>query len=59
MDQIESLELKAEVASKGIVTYVGDGIARVRLNRVMASELLEFQGLRHGLKPGRKRAWVQ
>ncbi|NMA92514.1 MAG: F0F1 ATP synthase subunit alpha, partial [Firmicutes bacterium] len=49
MDQIESLELKAEVASKGIVTYVGDGIARVRLNRVMASELLEFPGGVYGM----------
>lgn len=44
MGQIESLELKAEVANKGIVTYVGDGIARVQLQQVMASELLEFPG---------------
>lgn len=40
--QIESLELKAETASKGVVTYIGDGIARIYLKHVMASELLEF-----------------
>ena len=35
-------ELEVETESKGIVTYVGDGIARVRLEHVMAGELLEF-----------------
>jgi F-type H+-transporting ATPase subunit alpha len=40
--QIESLELKAETAAKGVVTYIGDGIARIYLKHVMASELLEF-----------------
>ena len=29
MEQIKSYELEIEVANKGIVTYVGDGIARV------------------------------
>jgi len=49
MQQIESLELKAEVANKGVITYVGDGIARVQLNKVMASELLEFPGGVYGM----------
>lgn len=40
--QIESLEFKVEMANKGIVTYIGDGIARIYLKNVMASELLEF-----------------
>ncbi len=49
MEQIEGLELKTEVANKGIVTYVGDGIARVQLQQVMASELLEFPGGVYGM----------
>ncbi len=44
MQQIKSYELEIEVANKGIVTYVGDGIARVNLGQVMAGELLEFPG---------------
>lgn len=44
MQQIERYELEVEVESKGVVTYVGDGIARVQLEHVMAGELLEFPG---------------
>ena len=44
MRQIKSYELEIEVANKGVVTYVGDGIARVNLGQVMAGELLEFPG---------------
>ncbi len=47
--QIESYELEIEVANKGVVTYVGDGIARVRLEQVMAGELLEFPGGVYGM----------
>ena len=51
MDQIESLELGARGMSKGSLPMLGRNCP-VRLNRVMASELLEFPGgLRHGLKP--------
>ncbi len=49
MQQIESYELEVEVANKGFVTYVGDGIARVELEQVMASELLEFPGKVYGM----------
>ena len=44
MQQIKSYELEIEVANKGIITYVGDGIARIKLGQVMAGELLEFPG---------------
>lgn len=44
MQQINRYELEIEVANKGIVAYVGDGIARVNLRQVMAGELLEFPG---------------
>ncbi len=49
MQQLERYELEIEVANKGIVTYVGDGIARVQLGQVMASELLEFPGGVYGM----------
>ena len=49
MQQIKSYELEVEVANKGVVTYVGDGIARVRMEHVMASELLEFPGEVYGM----------
>lgn len=49
IQEIKSLELEAEVANKGVVTYVGDGIARVQLKQVMASELLEFPGGVYGM----------
>jgi F-type H+-transporting ATPase subunit alpha len=49
MQQIERYELEVEVANKGIVSYVGDGIARVHLGGVMASELLEFPGGVYGM----------
>jgi F-type H+-transporting ATPase subunit alpha len=47
--QIESYELEIEVANKGVVLFVGDGIARVRLEQVMAGELLEFPGGIYGM----------
>jgi len=48
--QIEQYELEIEVAEKGIVTYVGDGIARVYgLEKCMANELLEFPGGVYGM----------
>lgn len=49
MQQIKQYELELEVESKGIVTYVGDGIAHVQLENVMASELLEFPGGVYGM----------
>ncbi len=49
MKQIERFELELEVESKGVVTYVGDGIARVQLEHVMAGELLEFPGGVYGM----------
>ena len=49
MQQIERFELEVEVESKGVVTYVGDGIARVQLEHVMAGELLEFPGGVYGM----------
>ena len=49
MRQIEDYELEIEVESKGVVTYVGDGIARVQLEQVMAGELLEFPGGVYGM----------
>ena len=49
MQQIKQYELEIEVANKGIVNYVGDGIARVTLEQVMASELLEFPGGVYGM----------
>lgn len=49
MQQIERYELEIEIENKGIVTYVGDGIARVQLEHVMAGELLEFPGAVYGM----------
>ncbi len=49
MQQIKQYELEIEVANKGIVNYVGDGIARVTLEQVMAGELLEFPGGVYGM----------
>ena len=42
-------ELEVETESRGTVTYVGDGIARARLEGVMAGELLEFPGGVYGM----------
>lgn len=42
-------ELEVETESRGTVTYVGDGIARARLEGVMAGELLEFTGGVYGM----------
>lgn len=49
MQQLERYKLEVEVANKGTVTYVGDGIAQVNLAQVMASELLEFPGQVFGM----------
>ena len=49
MQQIKQYELEIEVANKGIVNYVGDGIARVTLEQVMAGEFLEFPGGVYGM----------
>ena len=45
IEQVKRYELEIEVANKGTIHYVGDGIARVSLEQVMAGELLEFQGV--------------
>ncbi|MBE3580195.1 MAG: F0F1 ATP synthase subunit alpha [Thermoanaerobacteraceae bacterium] len=48
--QIERYEAQVEVAEVGIVTQVGDGIARVYgLEQAMAGELLEFPGGVYGM----------
>ncbi|MGI9952097.1 F0F1 ATP synthase subunit alpha [Moorellaceae bacterium AZ2] len=48
--QIEQYEAEVEVAEVGIVTQVGDGIARVYgLEQAMAGELLEFPGGVYGM----------
>jgi F-type H+-transporting ATPase subunit alpha len=49
IEQIKRYELEIEVANKGTVRYVGDGIARVSLEQVMAGELLEFPGGVYGM----------
>ncbi|SMC00087.1 ATP synthase F1 subcomplex alpha subunit [Thermanaeromonas toyohensis ToBE] len=48
--QIEEFEAEVEVAEVGIVTQVGDGIARIYgLEKAMAGELLEFPGGTFGM----------
>lgn len=48
--QIEQYQTEVEVAEVGIVTQVGDGIARIYgLERAMAGELLEFPGGIYGM----------
>lgn len=48
--QIEQYQTEVEVAEVGIVTQVGDGIARIYgLERAMAGELLEFPGGTYGM----------
>ncbi|NLJ56844.1 MAG: F0F1 ATP synthase subunit alpha [Firmicutes bacterium] len=49
LQQLKRYELEIEVANKGVVTYVGDGIARVNIEQVMAGELLEFPGNVYGM----------
>ena len=49
MQLIKQFELEIEVANKGFVNYVGDGIALITLEQVMASELLEFPGRVYGM----------
>jgi F0F1-type ATP synthase alpha subunit len=44
MQQIERYELEIEVANKGIVTYVGDGIARVQLGQLWPASSWSFPG---------------
>ncbi|MGB9783090.1 MAG: F0F1 ATP synthase subunit alpha [Moorellaceae bacterium] len=49
-NQIEQYQTEVEVAEVGIVTQVGDGIARIYgLERAMAGELLEFPGGIYGM----------
>lgn len=49
-NQIEQYQLEVEVADTGIITQVGDGIARIYgLERAMAGELLEFPGNVYGM----------
>ncbi|MGI6284258.1 F0F1 ATP synthase subunit alpha [Neomoorella humiferrea] len=49
-NQIEQYQLEIEVADTGIITQVGDGIARIYgLERAMAGELLEFPGNVYGM----------
>jgi len=48
--QIEEFEAEVEVAEVGIVTQVGDGIARIYgLEKAMAGELVEFPGGTYGM----------
>ena len=49
IEQVKRYELEIEVANKGTIHYVGDGIARVSLEQVMAGELLEFPGGVYGM----------
>ncbi|MBC7324752.1 MAG: F0F1 ATP synthase subunit alpha, partial [Moorella sp. (in: Bacteria)] len=49
-NQIEQYQVEVEVADVGIITQVGDGIARIYgLERAMAGELLEFPGDVYGM----------
>lgn len=48
--KIEDFERKADLARVGMITEVGDGIARIYgLSQAMASELLEFPGGLYGM----------
>ena len=49
IEQVKRYELEIEGANKGTIHYVGDGIARVSLEQVMAGELLEFPGGVYGM----------
>ena len=48
--QIENFTPDFEVAETGVVTYIGDGIARARgLDNAMSGELLEFENGAYGM----------
>lgn len=58
--QIENFTPDFEVAETGVVTYVGDGIARAYgLENAMSGELVEFSNgvLGYGAKLGCDRRW--
>ena len=48
--QLEHYDDKLDVNEVGVVTYVGDGIARAHgLNNVLSNELLEFENGSYGI----------
>lgn len=48
--QIENFQPNFDVTETGIVTYIGDGIARARgLDNAMSGELLEFENGAYGM----------
>lgn len=48
--QIENFQPNFDVAETGVVTYIGDGIARARgLDNAMSGELLEFENGAYGM----------
>lgn len=48
--QIEDFQPNFDVTETGIVTYIGDGIARARgLDNAMSGELLEFSNGAYGM----------
>ena len=50
--QIENFQPNFDVTETGVVTYIGDGIARARgLDNAMSGELLEFESGAYGMGP--------
>ena len=48
--QIENFQPNFDVTETGVVTYIGDGIARARgLDNAMSGELLEFENGAYGM----------
>ena len=48
--QLEHFDDKLDIDEVGVITYVGDGIARAHgLNNVLANELLEFENGSYGI----------
>lgn len=48
--QLEHYDNKIDINEVGVVTYIGDGIARAHgLNNVLANELLEFENGSYGI----------
>jgi len=48
--QLEHYDDKLDIEEVGVVTYVGDGIARAHgLNNVLSSELLQFDNGAYGI----------
>lgn len=48
--QLEHYDNKIDINEVGVVTYIGDGIARAHgLNKVLANELLEFENGSYGI----------